>query len=52
MHVIIAGCGRVGSELASNLERLGHSVAVIDKNPKAFERLKPQLITLSAPGDL
>lgn len=40
MHVIIAGCGRVGSELATNLERLGHTVAVIDKNAKAFERLK------------
>src|SRR5918999_699944 len=40
MHVIIAGCGRVGSELASNLERLGHSVAVVDKNAKAFDRLK------------
>jgi len=41
VHVIIAGCGRVGSELAINLERLGHSTAVIDKNPKAFERLRP-----------
>lgn len=40
MHVVIAGCGRVGSELAANLERLGHSVALIDKNGKAFERLK------------
>ena len=40
VHVVIAGCGRVGSELATNLERLGHSVAIIDKNPKAFERLK------------
>ena len=40
MHVGIAGCGRVGSELATNLERLGHSVAIIDKNEKAFERLK------------
>ncbi len=40
MHVIIAGCGRVGSELATNLQRLGHSLAVIDKNAKAFERLK------------
>ena len=40
MHVIIAGCGRVGSELASNLERLGHSVAVVDRDPQAFERLK------------
>ena len=40
MHVVIAGCGRVGSELATNLERLGHSVAVIDKFGKAFERLR------------
>ncbi|MDQ3878767.1 MAG: TrkA family potassium uptake protein [Actinomycetota bacterium] len=40
MHVVIAGCGRVGSELATNLERLGHSVALVDKNPKAFERLR------------
>lgn len=40
MHVIIAGCGRVGSELAGNLERLGHSVAVVDKNPKSFKRLR------------
>lgn len=41
MHAIIAGCGRVGSELATNLIRLGHTVAVIDKNPRAFQRLKP-----------
>ena len=40
MHVVIAGCGRVGSELAPNLERLGHSVSIIDKNAKSFERLK------------
>ncbi|MGH2748553.1 MAG: potassium channel family protein [Actinomycetota bacterium] len=40
MHIVIAGCGRVGSELASNLQRLGHTVAVIDKNPKARDRLK------------
>src|SRR5918999_4807533 len=40
MHVVIAGCGRVGSELATNLERLGHTVTIVDKNAKAFERLK------------
>ena len=40
MHVIIAGCGRVGSDLALSLESAGHSVAVIDKNPRAFERLR------------
>jgi Trk K+ transport system NAD-binding subunit len=41
VHTIIAGCGRVGSELAVNLNRLGHTIAIVDKNPKAFERLKP-----------
>lgn len=40
MHTIIAGCGRVGSSLASSLERLGHTVSIVDKNPKAFDRLK------------
>lgn len=39
MHVVIAGCGRVGSELATSLVRFGHTVALIDKNPRAFERL-------------
>jgi trk system potassium uptake protein TrkA len=40
VHVIIAGCGRVGSELATSLERLDHSISVVDKNPAAFERLR------------
>ena len=33
MHVVVIGCGRVGSELAGALELAGHSVAVVDKNP-------------------
>lgn len=39
MHVIVVGCGRVGSELAVALEHDGHSVAVVDKNRNAFRRL-------------
>jgi trk system potassium uptake protein TrkA len=39
MHVIVVGCGRVGSELAIALEKDGHSVAIIDKNRNAFRRL-------------
>ena len=39
MHVVIMGCGRVGSALASSLERQGHEVAVIDRDPSAFRRL-------------
>lgn len=39
MHVVVVGCGRVGSELAGTLERLGHTVAIIDKRKDAFRRL-------------
>ena len=39
MHVVVVGCGRVGSELAGTLEKSGHTVAVIDKDPNAFRRL-------------
>jgi trk system potassium uptake protein TrkA len=42
VHVIVVGCGRVGSRLALELVRDGHSVAVIDKNPAAFKRLPEQ----------
>lgn len=39
MHVIVVGCGRVGSGLATTLESEGHTVAVIDRQQKAFRRL-------------
>src|SRR5919198_2630607 len=35
------GCGRVGTLLTQELARAGHDVAVIDKNPRAFDRLPP-----------
>ena len=41
MHVVIMGCGRVGSALARGLERLEHSVVVIDHDAAAFRRLSP-----------
>ncbi len=41
MDVVIMGCGRVGSALCAGLERLGHDVAVVDKEPQAFRRLSP-----------
>jgi len=42
MHIVIMGCGRVGSSLAQNLARLEHSVAVIDQDAHAFRRLGEQ----------
>ena len=39
MNVIVVGCGRVGSQLATLLSVEGHNVVVIDKDPDAFKRL-------------
>lgn len=39
MKVIIVGCGKLGSGLAHNLIKKGHSVTVIDNSPEAFELL-------------
>jgi trk/ktr system potassium uptake protein len=39
VHIVICGCGRVGSGLARALEAEGHSVAIMDRNKKAFRRL-------------
>jgi trk/ktr system potassium uptake protein len=40
VHIVIMGCGRVGSTLAHILEDQGHSVAIIDQDPDAFRRLR------------
>lgn len=39
MHVVVVGCGRVGAGVARALEEGDHSVAVVDRRSKAFERL-------------
>jgi trk system potassium uptake protein TrkA len=41
VHVVVVGCGRVGSGLAATLESEGHTVAVIDRQARAFRRLPP-----------
>lgn len=39
MNVIVVGCGRVGSQLATLLSVEGHNVTVIDKSSESFQRL-------------
>ncbi len=39
MHVVIVGCGRVGSTLGRELVSVGHTVAVVDRKAEAFSRL-------------
>ncbi len=41
MHVVVVGCGRVGSGVAAQLEQLDHTVSVIDRSKRAFDRLPP-----------
>jgi trk system potassium uptake protein TrkA len=41
VRVVVMGCGRVGASLAEALSRLGHEVAVIDRDETAFHRLTP-----------
>ncbi|CAA9581191.1 MAG: TrkA-like protein, partial [uncultured Thermomicrobiales bacterium] len=39
MKVVIVGCGRVGSRLATQLDREGHTVNVVDTDQGSFSRL-------------
>src|SRR6266480_1271130 len=41
MKIVILGCGRVGSTLATMLDHTGHTVSVIDFSSEAFQRLSP-----------
>lgn len=48
MRVVIVGCGRVGSLLASLLSTDGHQVAIIDRDATAFI---PSSVTNLEKGD-
>lgn len=39
MNVIVMGCGRLGSRIATVLDQEGHHVTVLDSNEAAFKRL-------------
>ena len=47
---MILGCGRVGSLLADDLDRQGHSVAVVDQDARAFRKLGPDFGGLTVKG--
>jgi trk system potassium uptake protein len=40
VHIVIMGCGRVGSTLAHILEDRDNTVSIIDRDPEAFRRLR------------
>ena len=38
MKVVIVGCGKIGRSILKNLTEEGHSVCVIDRDPKVVVR--------------
>jgi trk/ktr system potassium uptake protein len=50
VHIVIMGCGRVGSTIAHTLEARGHSVAVIDQDADAFRRLGTEFTGITVTG--
>ncbi|HNX13897.1 MAG TPA: TrkA family potassium uptake protein [Oscillospiraceae bacterium] len=39
MNILIIGCGKVGSELASRLSEAGHDISVVDSDARNFTHL-------------
>src|SRR5229473_13618 len=38
LKVLIVGCGRVGSQVAADMDKSGHDVVIIDRDPNQFSR--------------
>ncbi len=51
LYILIVGCGRLGSYLANQLSRVGHSVVVIDKDEATFNELSPDFSGFRIEGD-
>ncbi|MCD6546642.1 MAG: TrkA family potassium uptake protein [Thermotogae bacterium] len=52
LYIIIAGCGRLGASMAGFFSKKGHSVVVIDRDPKSFENLPPEFTGFKIQGDV
>lgn len=50
-YVVVIGCGRLGSLLASQLSAQGNSVVVIDQNEATFENLSSEFSGFQVVGD-
>lgn len=51
MHIIIVGCGHVGSRLAQRLASYDHDVVVVDRDPGQFDKLGTAFNGLTVTGN-
>lgn len=50
MNILVVGCGKVGSKVASDLSRMGHDVSVVDRSEKRFALLDEDFSGLTVCG--
>lgn len=51
LYIIVVGCGRLGSQLANDLSKLGHSVVVVDRDENSFIKLSVDFSGFMIEGD-
>ncbi|HYM96504.1 MAG TPA: TrkA family potassium uptake protein [Candidatus Sulfotelmatobacter sp.] len=52
MKLVIVGCGRVGSQIAAEMDRAGHDVVIVDRDPNQFSRASSRgVLTIDFKGD-
>lgn len=51
LYIIVIGCGRLGSILASYLSQHGHEVVIIDRDKSAFAHLAEEFSGFPIAGD-
>lgn len=51
LYIVIVGCGRLGSDLANRLSRIGHAVVVIDSDEDTFNDLSADFSGFRVVGD-
>lgn len=50
-YIVVVGCGRLGSRLATHLSSQGHSVVAVDLNAAKFENLSVEFTGFTIQGD-
>ncbi len=50
MHIIVIGCGKVGSKFASVLSEEGHDVVIVDSDANDFKNLDPTFNGITITG--
>lgn len=51
MFVVVVGCGRLGSHIATELSKAGNNVVVVDRSKEAFDLLSSDFSGFQVIGD-